>query len=75
MKKDEEKTGKKQGEKGTNKFRRNHERHIDLTGRSEFVCTVPWQDRSTDPYTPAVWRDTEEPEGAGGGRDIQAGIV
>ena len=36
--KDEEKTRKKQGEKGTDKWCRNYERHIDLTGWSEFVC-------------------------------------
>ena len=36
--KDEEKTRKKQGEKGTDKWCRNYERHIDLTGWFEFVC-------------------------------------
>ena len=41
--KDEEKTRKKQGEKGTDKWSRNNERHVDLAGWSEFVCSLPYR--------------------------------
>jgi hypothetical protein len=40
VKKDEEKTRKKQGEIGKDMRNRNHKRHIDLTGRFKSICTV-----------------------------------
>jgi len=75
VKKDEEKTRKKQGEKGTNKRCGNYEGHVDLTGRYEFICSVPVHNRDNALYTAVVWGNTEEPEGADCGRDIQASIV
>jgi len=54
VRKDEEKTRKKQGEKTKDNWYRNYQGHVDVTGRFEFICSIPDQYRDNALYSADV---------------------